>query len=153
MLHWDENLSTGILVIDNDHKALFGLINNIQSAAADAKEAWRVEKALDALVDYAVNHFHREEALMMLCGYASLSGHKKEHEKFCDIVTGLQKLFHVRPDVISLQGLNGFLIEWLIDHIAVTDRGYVAKMLEHKSLVDAASENLEANVDPLAHVF
>ena len=153
MLHWDESLTTGILVIDNDHKALFGLINNIQSAAAGNNESVRVERALDALTDYAVNHFHREEALMMLCGYASLPGHKKEHDKFCDIVVGLKKLYHVRPDVISLQGLNGFLIEWLIDHIAVTDRGYVSKMLEHKTLIDAASENLEANVDPLAHVF
>ena len=146
MLHWDESLSTGIEVIDNDHKALFGLINNVQTAATNDKETWRVEKAIDALCDYAINHFHREEALMLLCGYKALPGHKVEHEKFCDVVSGLQKLFHARPDVISIQGLNGFLIEWLIDHIAVTDRGYVAKMLENRELIAAASENLESTV-------
>ena len=147
MLHWDENLATGILVIDNDHKALFGLINNVQTAAEKTDEVWRVEKAIDALNDYAENHFRREEALMLLCGYPMMKQHVVEHKHFCEIVGGLKMLLLARPDIISLQGVNAFLIEWLIDHIAVTDHGYVEKMREHKELIDAASANLEANAE------
>ena len=147
MLHWDENLATGILVIDNDHKALFGLINNVQTAAEKTDETWRVSKAIDALNDYAENHFRREEALMLLCGYPMLKPHLAEHKKFCDIVSGLKLLYQARPEIISLQGVNAFLIEWLIDHIAVTDHGYVDKMREHKDLIDKASEILEANAE------
>ena len=147
MLYWDDALSTGVQVIDDDHRTLFGLLNNLQVATDNVEEAWRVPMAVDALNDYAEKHFQREEALMLLCGYTALPRHQDEHLKFRNVVAGLRTLYGMCPELISLDGLNQFLISWLTDHIAVNDHSYVAQMRIHKELIDAASANLLAGMN------
>ena len=142
MLYWDESLATGVQVIDDDHKNLFGLINNLQTATENLDESWRVPMAVDALNDYAQDHFQREEALMLLCGYTALPRHQEEHAKFKSVVADLRSLYGTCPELVSLQGLNQFLISWLTDHIAVNDHSYIPQMRASKELIDAASANL-----------
>ena len=143
MIYWDDKFSTGVGVIDHDHQALFGLINNVSSAASDSKEMWRVSLAIDALNDYASGHFLREEALMLLCGYTALRRHSVEHEVFRQAVKSLKHLYAVSPAVISIEGLICFLEEWLSNHIVISDHAYVSQMRNHKELVDIASDNLK----------
>ncbi len=48
--------------------------------------------------------------------------------------------------MVSIDGVIGFLEDWLQHHIAVTDHAYVAQMRLHRELVDAASTNLLNNL-------
>ena len=142
MIYWDEALATEITVIDDDHKTLFGLLNNLQSASDNSEETWRVPMAIDALNDYAKDHFQREEALMLLSGYNALPRHQQEHTQFRNAVASLRELYGMCPDLVSLPGLNQYLKNWLMDHIAVSDHSYVSQMQAHQTLIDAASTNL-----------
>ena len=148
MLEWNNALSVGIDIIDDDHRALFDLLKTLKAATESPMEAWRIPRAIDALGDYARIHFQREEALLLLCGYEQLPRHQEEHQKFHDVVAKLKSLYEVSPPLISAAGLNQFLINWLTDHIAISDHSYVGKVHQCDDLIKAATANLSAKVSP-----
>ena len=68
-LTWKDSYSVGIESIDNDHKKLIHLINNLQTSI-DYKTDKQFEKqTLDEVIDYTHYHFSREEELMKKHGY------------------------------------------------------------------------------------
>ena len=149
MLYWDDTLAVNVEVIDEDHKTLFGLINNLQTATDDPDEAWRIPQAIEALNDYATGHFDREEALMLLSGYPGLERHKQEHQSFRELASAMKLIYNSSPEVVSLDGLISFVTKWLQEHIAIVDHAYAESMRASQQLIDAASANLIRNLSLL----
>lgn len=143
MLYWTDSYSTNIEVIDEDHKSLFGLVNSLSKAREAGEDSGHISLAIDALNDYAQNHFKREEALMMLCGYSAQARHEEGHQAFRDIATSLKHLYYVCPDMVSLEGVISYLEEWLKNHIAFSDHAYLEEMRRHKDVIDLASKRLQ----------
>ena len=141
MIYWNENLSVGIEVIDEDHKGLFLLINTIELAIQNETGLNSITSAIDALNEYADGHFKREESLMILCGYTGQDFHESEHDQFREIVKSLRKLHYLCPDMVSVPGTIAYLNKWLIEHIAHSDNLYVEQMKKNKSIIDIASNN------------
>ena len=141
MIYWEEKLSVGVEIIDEDHKGLFVLINAIESALSDNAGSAHIGAAIDALCEYAVDHFKREETLMVLCGYSAQEHHESEHDQFRDVVKSLHKLHYVCPEMVSVSGTVKYLNKWLLNHIAGSDSLYVDQMSKHKNLVDVVSAN------------
>jgi hemerythrin-like metal-binding protein len=146
MMYWSDALNTGVEVIDEDHRALFGLINNVQSASENDDDSWKIGVAIEELNNYANNHFKREEALMLLCGYSAIERHEKDHVNFRNVVTSLRHIYASCPQMVSIAGVIGFLEDWLQTHIAVTDHAYIEEMRKNSTLIDAASKNLMNNM-------
>ena len=142
MIYWDPKLETGITVIDEDHKTLFGLLNALLRIIDDGEKADDAALAIAALNDYATGHFKREEALMLLCGYSGQDRHERDHNAFRQGMKSLQHLFSINAGMVNLRGVSDFLLTWLQQHIAVSDRAYVPKMQENSALIAKASENL-----------
>jgi len=147
VISWNETLSTGIDVIDDDHKFLTSLINQFAELAEHCEDLAQISIAVGALSEYVLNHFRREEILMMVCTYSERRQHQREHKAFTDIVDSLQQLYRLRPRLVNLREVAIFLSDWLNSHIAVSDQGYVAQMRAHKSLVDTVSTNLRDDVN------
>ena len=147
MISWNDNLSTGIRVIDDDHKFLIGLINTFEKLSSDRSDATRISSSIDALSDYAKNHFRREELLMMAAGYSDRVEHHAEHESFCRIADSLANLYGLCPTLVNLTGVSDFLSSWLIKHIAVSDRAYIAKLRDNLTLINALANNLNNDLN------
>lgn len=118
---WKPEYSVGIDLIDDDHKKLLSLINNLQAAVHYHTGYAFEKKALDELVDYTRFHFEREEALMKEHDYPDYELHCAEHREMIgkveEFVAGYQTKGH---DVF--ESMAAYLKDWLITHINGTDQ-------------------------------
>jgi hemerythrin len=121
MIEWTPNLSTNDPVLDEQHKAIFQWLAELESATAEQRTLFGVY-VLTRLKHYIREHFATEEAMMKAAGYPDLAQHHAEHVGFRAKIEELQ-LRSIGED-ISVETV-GFLNHWLINHIAKTDMACV----------------------------
>jgi len=128
LLRWSETLSVGIDSIDDQHKKLVGMINELhrQMHAGSAKEA--VAKTLDELINYTGSHFQYEEKLFAKHDYPEQTRHKEMHGKLVGQVLDFQAQFKKGAKDVDID-LMEFLKDWLINHIKKTDQKYSSFLL------------------------
>ncbi|MBU7007425.1 bacteriohemerythrin [Phosphitispora fastidiosa] len=120
-ISWDDKFITGIRLIDDQHKALVQLINNLHDAMMIGKGKQAVSKVIQELVDYTVSHFSTEEKFMIKYSYPWMLPHRSEHKKFVDKVSEFQKGYNEGKMSLSIEIMN-FLKDWLVNHIQSTDK-------------------------------
>lgn len=121
MIEWTPALSTGVALLDEQHKEIYQWLAELKSAADDERTLFGVY-SLTRLKHYTRAHFAAEEALMKASGYPGLAEHSAEHAKFCARLNELQ-LKSIGQD-ISRDTVE-FLTDWLTRHITRTDMAYV----------------------------
>ncbi|MES9966587.1 MAG: bacteriohemerythrin [Sedimenticola sp.] len=126
---WDDEYSVGIQAIDDDHKKLLSLINNLQAAVHYHTGDEFEKNALDELVDYTRFHFKREEELMEKHQFPEYESHRLEHEAMIEKVGGFIDEYQQKGHE-ALEGVADYLKEWLINHINGTDQKYSAFLKE-----------------------
>lgn len=120
---WDDDYSVNIREIDNQHKRLVELINELDDAFDSDEKFEVVRDVLKRLRDYIKEHFSYEEGLLVKYGYENIKEHMDQHMKF---IVKIREL-----SVEACNGGNGvfqelldFLMEWLINHILESDMQY-----------------------------
>jgi len=118
---WTNRLSVDVEMLDEDHQRLIGLINQLAMSERIGNRRI-VESVLDELMNYTVEHFRREEALMAERGYAKLESHMRQHAVFAETVNDIrwQYLHGLRSNIN--QKVLRFLMNWLQTHIYKEDR-------------------------------
>lgn len=122
-VEWRDEYSVGIESIDNDHKRLLNLINQLQTAVHYQTGEQFEREALDAVVDYTRGHFQREEELMESHDYPELEAHRAEHRQMIERVDGMLEEYRRNPQS-GLEDAVQYLKNWLIHHINGTDQAY-----------------------------
>jgi len=116
---------TGIEFMDNEHKKLFEIANNVYELLMNdfiPDKYDYIMEVINELKDYAKTHFEHEEEYMGSIKYRKLLSHKVEHDNF------IEKVNEYNPDVIDenqreiLLELLDFLTTWLVDHILMQDK-------------------------------
>lgn len=128
-IKWNDNYSVGINSIDQQHKKLINLINQLQTAVDYSTGEEFEREALDALVDYTKTHFTYEESLMEQYGYPDYQPHAAEHKKMIKQVEDVLTEYNKDHDKAIAHALS-FLKGWLINHINGTDKQYSSFLLE-----------------------
>jgi len=121
---WNENMSVGVKVLDEDHKRLVAMINELHDGlkAGHGKDA--LGKILDTLISYTKSHFAREEQFFARTGYPNSAVHKKEHDDLTRQVLEVQAKFKGGATTgLSLE-VMAFLKNWLTNHIQGSDKKY-----------------------------
>lgn|SRR5271166_660699 len=123
---WTEKLAVGVKVLDDDHKKLIDMLNQLDDGmkAGHGKEA--LAKVLEGLVSYTKFHFAREEDFFAKTGYPAAT-HKKEHADLVTKVLDLQARCKRGELALSLETAE-FLKDWLTSHILGTDQKYGAHL-------------------------
>ena len=121
LIQWKEEYSVGVPELDEQHKGLVMLINQLTEAGHRRE---RIKSTLDALDRYTKEHFRAEEALMTFHHYENLDEHCKQHQAFEEWLQALKMVysFSTSPDLFA-DTVNSFLRHWLINHILKTDIG------------------------------
>lgn len=121
MIEWTSNLSTGVPVLDEQHKAIFQWLAELESATVEQRTLFGVY-VITRLKHYMREHFAAEEALMKSAGYPGLAEHLLQHAEFRAKLDELQ-LKSIGEDISAdtVRVLN----HWLVKHIAKTDMAYV----------------------------
>jgi hemerythrin len=121
---WDDSFSVGFEYIDNQHKELVKIVNTLYTSCkmgtVNADIAYL--RAISKAMEYARVHFSDEEKYMGMVFYPELNEHKKQHEEFVVEIKKSMKLFEEGKEA-PIEMAN-FLKNWLLDHIAVSDKKY-----------------------------
>ncbi len=122
-IEWNENLATGNLAIDNQHKELIKRFDNLLTACNQRKGKEEVSNVLAFLGDYVRSHFAMEEQLQKANNYPHYPEHKQQHEGFILDLQKLESQFKEEGTSLSLLiQTNQAMVNWLINHINGTDR-------------------------------
>jgi len=123
LFEWKDSFSVGIGSIDEDHKGLINIINELFDAVSHGVAKEHISSDLAKLVDYTKTHFKREEIFFEKTNYPLLEEHKLQHDVFIKKINNLQKDFEKGNQTISVELLK-FLTDWLVNHILSSDRKY-----------------------------
>lgn len=125
LIEWNDNFSVNIADIDNQHKNLINLINELYNAMSKGKSKEIMEEIINKMINYANYHFTTEEDLMTKYGFSDYANHKKEHVNFIEKVQKFNEDYKRGNVFVSIDVLN-FLSNWLKNHILGTDKKYSA---------------------------
>jgi hemerythrin-like metal-binding protein len=122
ILAWDVSLSVGVPQIDNEHRLICGLINDLLKVAEAGHEVQVqvVEQSLITLLEAIRQHFSSEERFLSTAGYPECESHQQLHR-------GLEeKLEHLlaRKGLLVNRELVEFLREWFLEHLQIEDQKY-----------------------------
>jgi len=123
LITWSETLSVNIKEIDEQHKKIVGMVNELHSAMGAGKGKEMLGPILSGLVDYTKTHFDTEEKYMQKFGYPQYPMHKTEHDTLTKQVMDLNTQYQTGKAVITVTIMN-FLKDWLSKHIQETDKKY-----------------------------
>ena len=127
-VEWKDDYSVGIDSIDQQHKKLLNLINQLQTAVDYSTGEQFEREALDELVDYTKTHFTYEEGLMRDNNYPDFEPHKAQHEKMFEKVREVLAEYEQDQDT-AMANAAEFLKDWLINHINGTDKAYSSYLI------------------------
>jgi hemerythrin len=114
----------GVTLLDDDHKKLVGLVNELYDGIQAGAGKESVGKVLDRLIDYTKVHFAHEEQFFSQTAYPASAAHKKEHDALCQQVVAVQEKYRAGAgNTLSFEVLN-FLKNWLVNHIQGSDKKY-----------------------------
>ena len=120
---WKEEYSVGIAQIDEQHRKLVGMVNELYEAMKAGKGNDVLGKVLTELVQYTKTHFATEENLFKLHGYPEAAPHKQQHDELTARAGDLSTKFRNGEPVLSVSVSNS-LKDWLQKHICGSDRKY-----------------------------
>ncbi len=121
-VNWQNAYSLGIPEIDEQHKVLFELINELWDALAKRSPIQSQLLVIEGLEHYTTAHFAAEETLMRVIKYPKFDTHKQTHDKF------VRRIAEEKARLLAGNGLSldvlYFLKDWLVNHILVDDQDY-----------------------------
>lgn len=123
---WHDGLATGIQVIDDQHKILVNLINDIYQGLTGRCSRVSLQRIILELRGYIDYHFGAEEQLMsehdFNCDHPDEhESHLQQHRHFIDRLAEMEQyLANNRP--VFYEDLFIFLRDWLANHILHTDK-------------------------------
>ena len=121
-VRWDDSLSVGIDLIDEQHKMLIQRLIDLTNAVKRYQGGPKVMKTLDFLIEYTDFHFSTEEKNMIKFNYPGLDDHKTKHEEFKVTLSHLLEDFEDEGGTVSLAtAINTFMFDWLVKHIKDVD--------------------------------
>lgn len=119
-VEWDGSLSVGIDAIDEQHRYLIDLINDLFEVVSSKRDSGVVARLIKAAITYAKVHFRAEEEMMQHYGYGEMHRHVQQHHAFEARAYEFYEELHVNPLAVQFDALR-YLRDWLIHHIRVED--------------------------------
>jgi len=130
MSAWNASYAVGNNDIDSQHKQLFAIIDDLQTAMKTGKSKVVLGQTLQQLIDYTVKHFAFEQALLQRKGYKDLVGHKAIHDQFTSRIKKLKADHYAGSLGVGVE-LMVTLQQWLADHIKGSDLKYAKELGFH----------------------
>lgn len=121
MEKFTQELVTGVEEIDEQHRAIFKVFNELHDAINNPGKEANLERVFSYLKDYVVSHFSLEEEYMVKYAYPAYDFHKAQHEEFIEQLDKKQHDFLTRGESIKSDILV-WLYFWFKKHILSVDK-------------------------------
>lgn len=136
---WDDSMSVGVAAMDEDHRILLGLINELQQARHDPHAEDAIGTYIDMLAQYADYHLAREEHMMAAVHYPDLDEHRDSHQELRRRCDDFLERFRRDDAALDFDELESFLVGWWMRHIVVEDQAYKPYVVGQQAAEDAAN--------------
>jgi hemerythrin len=137
MFPWSEKFETHIDIIDEQHKKLVAILDQLCITVNNHEVTQdSLDKILKELVDYTVYHFTDEEKLMLeyKVNDKHISLHKMEHHSFTYDLARMCNYFSPETSAMEIgEKLVQFITAWLTYHILGMDKLLVEQITDIKS--------------------
>lgn len=153
LIKWSKNYLMGIDKLDEEHKELFRIsdqiYNKVMERGDDAKyRLFLMNETLEYMLRYFKRHAKSEEIYMREIGYAGYEFHKMLHDEFYNM------LLKKNADIVKrnecskkeIAELVGDGIGWLLEHIITEDMAIVGKGISAISSYNSDFEEQLKNV-------
>jgi hemerythrin len=121
-ISWDPTMSTGVDSIDDQHKQLISMLNDLLTAMSQGRGRAEVQKVLDGLGGYAASHFGHEEGCMVKYKCPAAAQNIEAHKQFIATFTSFTDEFEKTGATAHLVvRVQSELMRWLTSHIKRTD--------------------------------
>ena len=153
MIKWSKNYLMGIDKLDEEHKELFRIsdqiYNKVMERGDDAKyRLFLMNETLEYMLRYFKRHAKSEEIYMREIGYAGYEFHKMLHDELYNM------LLKKKADIVKrnecskkeIAELVGDGIGWLLEHIITEDMAIVGKGISAISSYNSDFEEQLKNV-------
>lgn len=122
MFSWNDNYSVGITEIDNQHKLLINLFNEIFEKRDNELDLNEKIIACEKFLNFAKWHFKCEFKYMTELKYSEIKEHLIEHSRIIkslqDLKNGIDRFY----DDNFLSELIIILKKWFISHLTMEDQ-------------------------------
>ena len=127
LVTWSDDFLIGDEKIDGQHKELVRMTNDfyagVQMGGMVAKVFFM--KTIQGAVQYVKTHFATEEAFMQKVDYPLAAEHKEQHENFVTEVAQQVQVLE-KEDNPDPAGFVKYLMNWILNHIAESDKKYTS---------------------------
>jgi hemerythrin-like metal-binding protein len=133
---WTSGIELGHTEIDEQHKRLLLLGEDLVEPLIGSAACEPIDTQLQALIDFAQEHFAFEQDLMQSTGYPGAVEHTTFHTL---LLADLRKYgFRVERGLHTDRvGLASFLWHWIVLHIGSEDRNLVIWLKSHELDADS----------------
>jgi hemerythrin len=125
IVEWDSRYAVGIQLIDDQHRELLKLINNVHLGCLEENEDTKIRFKLTVhgLINYTKYHFSTEEQLLERIKYPDSAAHKRQHDEFIrDILDRVERF--ERGRTVSPKSFIRYIRDWVVTHITLIDKKY-----------------------------
>lgn len=130
LLQWKNEYSVGIASMDDEHREMIDLINDVYAKLGDSPDAASIESCLEEIFSTISLHFALEERIMRDSGYDEYDAHKEDHEELLDEIRDLMDSFETNPKE-GARALERRLSDWFAKHFASFDARLHGKLGPH----------------------
>jgi hemerythrin-like metal-binding protein len=120
-LVWSDDYSIGNEEIDNQHKKLIDILDNLTQSLEDTGQKKYINKNVLELQHYAVMHFSTEELYMFDMMYVDMDKHIIQHDFFRAKVKELNPV-GMDDNIEKKLELVKFITGWLLNHVLKEDK-------------------------------
>jgi len=124
LFNWSDEYSVSVLAMDNHHKKLFDIMNQMHDSMKAGADEAVLAKYISELVDYTVFHFGEEERMLEQVNYSGIDGQKRAHIAFVDKITEYKKESDEGMTIFAIPKVSKLGIDWLKEHIVTMDTKY-----------------------------
>ena len=132
IIKWNADLSIGIEDIDDQHRQLINIINELHLAVEYHKGNETIVPILQKLRKYTDAHFEQEEDLLDKLNFPGKAEHVKRHREFLDKLENLEERYGSSSELLTVH-VRDFLLTWLFDHIKTYDMAYKQFLAQKKT--------------------
>ncbi len=123
-VEWKPTYNTDINEIDDQHKKLIEVINELYDCMEHKTKRGSTDKIFSQLFEYAETHFATEEKYMKQFNFDKYEDHVIEHKYFKKHLNDLKEKYPTCSERTIIELLN-FLKDWFLNHVIDIDKEYV----------------------------
>ena len=123
-MEWREEYEIGIEQIDNQHKHIFFLVNDLKNdMLLNKADSADLSNIMSNLVTYCIEHFECEEDIMENMNYEGIAVHKLQHKNLIKELKSIIQQIEENIESSSIQ-LYCALCQWLLKHFINDDNEF-----------------------------